>query len=168
MKWAGPTFVVLAALMLPLSAPAGWIRGGYLPEIAVLATLYVGFRGTGERAAWFGVILGLLAAPWTSEPPLLRATVLGTVGLVAGQAGGVVDRERIVINAALAAVASLVLRGTEELALGTDAGTPGSAAAVAGAILVATAVTGVAAPIFFAVVERLGLLAPLERSFRDV
>lgn len=167
MKWAGVLFVVLLALVAPVSVPAAWIRTGLLPEVGVVATLYVASRGTAERAAWFGIAIGLLATPWTAEPMFLRATVLGGIGFVAGHAAAVVDRERVAITAGLAAVAALVLRGSEEIALGAGASSPATAG-VAGAVLASVVTTAIAAPLFFAAARRLHLLAPLERSFRDV
>ena len=157
----GPLAVLVAIIALAVRMPQAWAAGGWVPDVALLATLYVGIRGTPERGAWFGIAAGVALSPFTAEPFLMRAFVLGTCGFLGGRAAGVIARDRPETAVAIAAAASLLARSLAEIPLAGSGSAPSR-------VLPAVAVTALAAPLVFAIVRRTALLAPLERSFRDV
>lgn len=172
-RWAGPAFLLLLAATAPLLLPRAWTDAGWVPDVAVLVVVCVGIRGTPDRAAVAGIVAGLLASLWSPEPAAFRAFVLGTVGWTAGQAGLTFDRDRRAVWMAAAAGGVLFARVSEWTcaAIACREGTPWTAhdAGVAiGAVLASAVVAAACAPAWFAAVRRLRLVAPLERSFRDV
>lgn len=172
-RWAGPLFVLLLAATAPLLAPPSARSAGLWPDVAVLAVVFLGFRATPERAALFGVAAGALSATFSVEPFLLRPFVLGTAGFLAGQAAGILHRDENAVRMAVAAAAVLFVRGAEEvaaaLACGGAADWDGAVALrMAGTGALAAVTAALAAPLWFGLVRGWRLLAPLERSFRDV
>lgn len=167
-RWTGAAAVAAFAALLPLVTPPA--SRGWVPDVAVLTVLCLAFRGTPERAALFGVVVGALAAPWSPEPLLFRPFVLGTLGWVGGLAASVLQRDRAPIRMAAAAVGVLWVHAAEGVAASlagceTAAGeVPSRLAATA----LAAAIAAAAAPAWFGLVAHGRLLAPLERSFRDV
>jgi cell shape-determining protein MreD len=173
MRWSGPLFVLLLAATGPLLVPSSVRATGLLPDFAVLAVVFLGFRATPERAALFGAAVGALAGLWSVEPLLFRPFVLGTVGFLAGQAATIFDREEPAVRVAAAAGGVILLRIAEEIAAALAGGgattwTAGDAGRVAGATLAAALVAAVVAQPWFGLVRKTRLLAPMERSFRDV
>ena len=170
-QWAGPVFVVLLAATLPVLASPALRASGWLPDVAVLAVVAAGFRGTPDRAAMLGVVVGLLASLWAPEPVLLRPCLLGVIGYAASHVAIVLDRERWSIRMASVALAVLLMRGAEFVAAALAGAAPGSGAEAVDAFRAAIASAAVAAavaPLWFGVLARWRLLGPLERSFRDV
>jgi cell shape-determining protein MreD len=172
-RWTGPLFVVLLGAVVPLCVPPGLRDAGLWPEFAVLSVVVLGFRATPERAALFGVVTGFAASLWSPEPLCFRPFVLGAVGFLAGQVASVLTRESTVVRMCAAALGVLALRVAERIAAALASGpsadwTGAEAARAVGTVVLAAAVAGLAAPAWFAFVRRSGLLAPFERSFRDV
>lgn len=172
-RWAGPLFVVLLAAVAPLLVPRALLVSAWLPEIAVLAVVCAAFRGTPDRAAVFGIALGGVLSLWAPEPVCFRPFVLGTIGWSASHAAAVLHRDRPEIRIAVVAAAVLALRMAEHAAAtiacaGGASRTAEEAGLAVGRAFVAAGVTGLAAPLWFGAVMRWGLLARIDRSFRDV
>ncbi|MCE9634416.1 MAG: hypothetical protein K8T90_01815 [Planctomycetes bacterium] len=172
-RWAGTLFLLLLAATAPLLAPTTWRDAGRWPDLAVLAVVFLGFRGTPDRAAMFGIAVGLVASLWTPEPLLFRPFVLGSVGYVAGHAASILHRDHVVVRLVAAAAGVVAMRLAEQIAAALSAGSAApwtgyDAARVASVTFTAAVATGLAMPVYFAVAKRWRLLAPLERSFRDV
>lgn len=160
MRWAGPVAVFLAAALVALRAPA-WSPAGWVPELPLLTVLYIAARGTPQRAAAWGGLLGLALCPWTAEPPLLQSVALGAAGWFGAKAVGVVDRRNALAVAAVTLAASLFLRGVEAAAAG------GAGAPIAVALTCAVSTAAASLP-FHAFLSATGAMQPVERSFRDV
>jgi len=171
MRWTGVLLVVLAASAAPAMLPPGTFRAAWVPDVAALACVHVAFRGTPDRAALLGVAIGLASSPWRPEPAPWLAFLHGaTAYLTALVASGLV-RDGAFVRMIAAAAAVLVLRGGALLAAAVSDTEPlgaGGAACAAATALLAALCAGCAAPPFAALARRWRLLAPLERSFRDV
>jgi hypothetical protein len=172
-RWAGPAFLVLLAATAPLLLPHAWTDAGWAPDAAVLAVVCLGFRGTPDRAALTGILAGALASLWSPEPAAFRPFVLGTVGWSAGQLAVIFDRDRFTVRMAAAAGGVVLTRVAEWTcaAIACRGGTPwtsSDAGTAIGSVVAGAASAALCAPLWFAAVRRFGLLAPLERSFRDV
>lgn len=172
-NWTGPLAVLLLAIAVPLLAPPSWGASPWLPDVALLAVVYLGFLGTPDRAAVCGIVLGAALSLWSPEPIAFRAFVLGSAGWLSGQVAGILHRDSAVVRMFVAAGAMFACRAAEtiEASLACRGGTSWTGADAAhqcGAVFVACAVTAVAAPMWFAFVRSARLLAPLERTFRDV
>jgi cell shape-determining protein MreD len=164
--WLGPVCVALVAALLPLVLPGA--ARAWVPDLAVLTVLAVGFRGTPERAALFGVALGALASLWSPEPLLFRPFVLGATGWVAGQAAEVLQRDRVSLRMIAAALGTAGLHAAEGVAASFAGADAAAMAPRVAATALAAGIAAAAAPLWFALLARGRLLAPLERSFRDV
>lgn len=171
MRWAGVALVVAAAAAVPTLLPPSTFRAAWVPDLAALALVHAAFRGTPDRAALLGVVLGLAGSPWRPEPVPWQAFVLGATGyLIAHGASGIV-RDRMAVRAAGSAIAVLVLRGGTLLAAAVADTEPLSSEAALRATVaaaIAAAAAALATAPFAAAARRWRLLTPLERSFRDV
>ena len=171
-RWAGTVFVLLLAGAGPLLAPPAVRDAGLWPDFAVLAVVFLGFRGTPDRAALLGVVAGLVAGLWAPEPLCFRPFILGCVGYLAGLVASVVHRDQLLARVVCAVLGVLVVRGAENVAalLATSGGgawTSEQAGRVLWATVSAAGVAAVVSPVWFAAARRWRLLAPLERTFRD-
>lgn len=168
--------VVLAAAWAPLLLPGGWARQGFVPDLCVLLVTYVALRGHRDRAACLGVALGLLAAPFSVEPPGVQAFLLGALGWTFGQADRALYRDRLVVQVGLAALGvplvrlgGLALTGTllpNDPVLADFGVVDGAPTAVLGwvpvlvASVVVGAATGFAAPAVFRLLRVSRVLEP--------
>lgn len=137
--------VLLLAALLPLLAPAAWLRGGAFPHAGVLVVVYVALHGGPAPAAWCGALLGLLAAPWTAAPLGETSFLLGSVGFATGAIRQALYRDRASVQIGLVAAAVLVVRVASA---GLAGGVTGAVHALPGAVLSAGASALVAPPVF--------------------
>lgn len=151
---SGRTLLVLAAAALvPLLAPAAWLRAGAFPDVALLVVVYVALEAGPAPAAWCGAGLGLLGCPWTAEPLCLQAFLLGTAGFLAGAIRQALFRDEALVQLALVASLTLAVRLVSALL----AGGPGDALATVPAALLAALATALAAPPVFGLLGALRL-----------
>ncbi len=165
----GLRYLLLAVVVItaPLALPAHWVSDGLVPDLALLAVLYVAMRGTSDRAAVLGVVLGLAVTPWTAAPFAQTAFLLGGTGWLVGRVSGALDRERLSVQCALAFGGVLLARGAAVLAMtvdaagGADLPSPQVSAALLAVVLTAGS-TALAAPFALALIERTRVFRSLE------
>jgi hypothetical protein len=173
-KWLAAACVVLACAAAPLFAPQWWTQHGPFPDLAALTVLWLAISGTPERAALFGVAIGLARSAWTPEPFGLDASLYGLFGWSGAHFGRAVFQDRMFVKVAAAGIGVLALRS---LSLGFSslvAAAPvdrvgvGVGAWAIGALLAAAA-TALAAPIVFGALSGSRVLVGFERRrARDV
>jgi rod shape-determining protein MreD len=137
--------ILLVAALLPLLAPAAWLRDGAFPHAGVLVVVYVALQAGPAPAAWCGVILGFLGCPWTAAPLGETSFLLGSAGFVTGAIRQAIYRDRAGVQIALVAAAVVFVRLTSEAFAG---GSPAVLAAVPAALLSAVATALAAPPVF--------------------
>ena len=145
MKRVRTLVVLAAAALLPLLAPAAWLRDGAFPDAAVLAVVYVALHAGPAPAAWCGVGIGLLASPWTAAPLGEASFLLGSAGFVTGAIRQAFYRDRASVQIALVAASTVGVRLSAEA---FAAGAGGALHAVPAALLSAGATALAAPPVF--------------------
>lgn len=110
MKGLGVVLLVLFAAWAPLLAPAAWVDHGAFPDVAVMVVVYAALTLGSERAAVFGVAIGLAASLFSPEPLGQQAFLLGATGLGLGRLRGTFFREHVLVQIAFVALAVLCVR----------------------------------------------------------
>ena len=142
----GRTFLVLLlAALLPLLAPAAWLRAGAFPDAGVLVIVYVALHAGPAPAAWCGVAIGLLGCPWTAAPLGEQAFVLGSAGFVAGAIRQALYRDRASTQILLVAAAVV---GARLAGAAIAGGAAGAADSILAALGTAAATALIAPPAF--------------------
>lgn len=155
---------LLAVALLPLLAPAAWLREGAFPDGGVLVVVYVALHAGPAPAAWCGVLAGLLACPWTAAPLGETSFLLGSAGFVSGAIRQGLYRDRASVQIGLVAASALGVRLAGEL----FAGGLGAAIEALPAAALSTGATALAAPPVFGLLDAVRVFRRGWRGARGV
>ncbi len=158
MKATTTAFVALLCAVAPLLAPQAWAQHGLFPDFAALAVLHLAIAGSPERAAYLGVAVGLLRAPFTAEPLGLDAALYGALGWSCAHVSRAVFQDRLSVKMIAAGLGAASVRGASAaIALLTSPRGDGAGGlrfgAWASATSLATLATALAAPFVLAALD---------------